>query len=279
VAERSVDLDRDRRFAFGRNWRRFLDTAGEPEIREAERALASMLATDDLRGRRFLDVGSGSGLSSLAARRMGAVVHSFDYDAESVLCTAELRRRHARDDDLDWVVEQGSVLDAAYLASLGTFDVVYAWGVLHHTGALWEALANCTGMVAPGGLLFVAIYNNQGLATRLWRVVKRGYVSAPRPVRAMLVAVAALALWGPNVVRGALRGRPFEKWREYHRKRGMSPMTDLVDWVGGYPFETATPAAVCDHTTGYGFRLVRLARTHGLGCNEFVFEKTAGSTP
>src|ERR1044072_5239228 len=102
-----------------------------------------MLEVDNLLGKKFLDVGSGSGLFSLAARRLGAQVHSFDYDPQSVACTGELRRRYFPD-DLHWVVQQGSVLDQGYLASLGSFDVVYAWGVLHHTGAMWRALDNIT---------------------------------------------------------------------------------------------------------------------------------------
>jgi len=140
----------DLRFQFGKNWGRFLEVLDDERIAEAERSLVEMLEVRDLRGRSFLDVGSGSGLFSLAARRLGATrVHSFDYDADSVACTRELKRRYYAN-DADWTIEQGSVLDPTYLQPLGTFDIVYSWGVLHHTGDMWRALGNVTDLVHPG---------------------------------------------------------------------------------------------------------------------------------
>jgi 2-polyprenyl-6-hydroxyphenyl methylase/3-demethylubiquinone-9 3-methyltransferase len=152
------------RFAFGANWRRFLDSLDDVRIREAEASLRAMLGVDHLRGRSFLDIGSGSGLFSLAAWRLGARVHSFDYDPQSVACTEELRRRYAPGDSR-WTIARGSALDAAYLLSLGQYDVVYSWGVLHHTGRMWEALELALLQLAPDGSLFIAIYS---AATGRW---------------------------------------------------------------------------------------------------------------
>ena len=144
----------------------------EGRISQAEAAIKQMLEVENLNGKTFLDVGSGSGLSSLAARRLGARVFSFDYDPQSVACTAELKRRYF-DADSSWTVEQGSALDADYLARLGKFDIVYSWGVLHHTGALKQALANVVGNVSEGGKLFIALYNDQGRASKAWWIVKK----------------------------------------------------------------------------------------------------------
>ena len=264
------------RFEFGRNWATFLETVDDQRIGTAEASLKTMLEVGDLRGKRFLDVGSGSGLFSLAARRLGARVHSFDYDPQSVACTAELRRRYVPADD-NWVVEQGSALDADYLKSLGEFDVVYAWGVLHATGAMWRALELVALPVAPGGKLFVAIYNDTGTQSARWKWIKRTYNSVPRFGRVPF----AVAVSAPSEIKEAvgalLAGRLPEylrSWTRGSQARGMSRWHDIVDWVGGYPYEVARPEEVFDFYRARGFTLTRLKTGRvGLGCNELVFEK------
>src|SRR5437667_10895072 len=133
MSTQAIEIGRGERFEFGKNWSRFLALLDDVRIVRAEESLKQMLEVDNFEGQSFLDIGSGSGLFSLAARRLGARVHSLDYDPQSVVCTAELKQRYYPG-DLEWVVEQGSALDADYLRSLGEFDIVYSWGVLHHTG-------------------------------------------------------------------------------------------------------------------------------------------------
>lgn len=168
----SQEVARGERFKFGKNWSLFLSSLDEKRIRTAEHSLTEMLELPDLTGKRFLDIGSGSGLFSLAARRLGATVHSFDYDPDSVACTAELKRRFFPS-DLLWTVEEGSVLDKKYMDSLGSFDIVYSWGVLHHTGQMWQALDNIWKSVADEGKLFIAIYNDMGSQSNRWRWINR----------------------------------------------------------------------------------------------------------
>lgn len=131
----TMALDEIHRFGFGANWMRFLAVLDDDRIAEAVASLKDMLGVETLAEKTFLDIGCGSGLFSLAARQLGARVCSFDYDPQSVNCAAGLRRRYFPDDP-DWVIERGSALDRHFMEQLGTFDIVYSWGVLHHTGAM-----------------------------------------------------------------------------------------------------------------------------------------------
>lgn len=255
------------RFGFGANWARYVSELTEPQVVSATADLAALLGRESLAGVTFLDIGSGSGIHSLAASRLGARVTSFDFDPDSVGCTTALRERFAGAAAADWhVVGRGSVLDARFMASLGSFDIVYSWGVLHHTGAMREAIAAAAARVAPGGMLAIALYNDQGVISDYWTVVKRLY-NSNAVGRAAMTALHLPYLGARKLVRlvsgkGAL-------------ERGMSLWHDYIDWLGGYPFEVASPADVRAWLSAQGFAM-RTERTVGnrQGCNEFVLART-----
>ena len=271
VASHAAETAAGDRFGFGANWARFLRHLDEHRIQAAEQSLIEMLDLPSLKGLRFLDAGSGSGLFSLAARRQGAQVCSFDFDPQSVACTQELRRRHCESrgetaDDAAWRVSEGSVLDPAFLATLGRFDIVYSWGVLHHTGDQWTAMDHVSHLVSPGGRLFIAIYNDQGILSRWWTAVKRLYN------RHWLARVLLIVAYTPYFI--GLRWLYRRVMGHGKLERGMSLWHDMLDWLGGYPFEVAKPEQVFQFFASRGFELRVLTTAGRTGaCNEFVFER------
>jgi len=279
ISAHSREVASRERFEFGANWSLFLATLNEGRIREAEKSLRQMLEVETLADRRFLDIGSGSGLFSLAARQLGASVHSFDYDPRSVACTVELKQRYFPQDG-NWTIEQGSALDENYMKSLGKFDVVYSWGVLHHTGEMWRALELAQLPVALGGKLFIAIYNDMGSRSMRWRLVKKTYNELPafvRPIYTVGVSVPSFAKSLLHALVTLRFGDYIRSWKRYgENNRGMSPWRDAVDWVGGYPYEFAKPEEIFDFYRARGFSLLKLkCGGAGLGCNEFVLLRDA----
>jgi len=258
------------RFSFGRNWQNFIGKLDEARIERAVRSLSDFLGVERIDGQ-FLDIGCGSGLFSLAAVRLGAAfVLSMDYDPESVAASREVRRRFAPD-AAHWDIRQGSVLDGAAMEALGLFDIVYSWGVLHHTGNMREAIAQVCGRVRPGGLLYIAIYNTYSRSRWIGRV-KRFYCRRGALVRRVMEV--GYAARGIAAYLARLRN-PIREIREYGRNsRGMSWWNDRVDWIGGYPYEHALPEEILALVGSLGFELQNLKTCNGgKGCNEYLFRR------
>ena len=273
-------MERDLRFAFGKNWDDFRAKALDPaRMEEARRALEMLLGAERIQGRTFLDIGCGSGLMSLAALRNGASrVVGFDFDADSVSCSEAVRREATADERSRWTIMRGSALDADFVASLGQFDIVYSWGVLHHTGEMWKAIETAALPVRPGGGIFaIALYNKvRGepgtFSSESWHAIKKAYVSGGRARRASLVG--AFCAWRVSIALSQLRS-PLREIRDYKSSRGMSWLHDAVDWVGGFPYEYASVEEVERFVVDRGLRRVSTlpGPVNGWGNNEFIFER------
>jgi len=269
------DVKKNSRFEFGKNWTIFLQSLNENRIMLAEKSLQEKLNIKSLQGKSFLDIGSGSGLFSLAAKRLGAKVYSFDFDPYSVNCTTELKEKYFSNDN-DWVISTGSVLDDEFMSSLSKFDIVYSWGVLHHTGDLLKALENAALRVSNDGYLFIAIYNDQGNISKRWLQIKKAYNFLPKGIKWLIWIPMLIRIWWRASLKDLLKGKPFHTWKHYaeFESRGMTPFRDLLDWVGGLPFEVASPEKIFEFYKNRSFKLTKLKTCGGgLGCNEFIFKK------
>lgn len=270
----------DTHFAFGRNWAEYAQKVGEPEIEQAVAGLRRLLGTHNLEGRSFIDIGSGSGLHSLAALRLGAArVLAIDIDADSVQTTRTVLGRFAPHGN--WAVERRSVFDLSP-DDPGRFDVVYSWGVLHHTGALTRALERASALCKEGGLFVFALYRRIWMDP-FWRVVKRWYSQAS-PAAQQRARSVRIALF-----RCALRlvGRDPKRYiTEYRSRRGMHFEHDVHDWLGGWPYESILPHEVDSLLSPLSFSLERsflskgrlLGRNPGIfgsGCDEYVYRRVA----
>ncbi len=261
-------------FSFGKNWQSFLKGLNKKSVEEAKISLIKFLdGKENITGKTFIDIGCGSGLFSLAAYKLGAKkVVSVDVDDFSINCATLLRNHEGAPEN--WDTYKGSALDSEFLTSLGTYDIVYSWGVLHHTGNMHKAIKNVISLLNPNGKLYIAIYNdNQRIlegTSKFWLQMKKVYNNSP-----WIIKVITQILYASYYILGLLiNGKnPVAYITNYQSLRGMNFFTDIKDWLGGYPYEFATPEAIISYCQSLGLKYIKGTTARSIGCNEFLFTK------
>lgn len=262
-------------FAFGKNWKSFSASALTQERVDRARAdFRDLVKSVPLRGKTFLDIGFGQGLALCLAREDGAIVCGNDIDSkctEALIMTLRLFPQ-VDPDSIEVVI--GSILDDSVIARLrnlpgvgaaGGFDIVHSWGALHHTGAMDDAIERAASLVRGRGHLIIAIYN-RNWTSPIWSVIKRGFVVSPRLIQRVLIVLFYPLI---AVTKAAVTGRnPFRK------DRGMDFYHDVVDWIGGFPYECAKAEEISTKLEALNFELERLIPAAiPTGCNQFVFRR------
>lgn len=253
-------------FSFGENFKKYLDNLRETNIREAVRDLGKWIGRDKITGHTVLDIGCGSGIHSLAFHFCGAkAITSFDHDINSV--EASKRLWSMADKPMHWTIMRGSILDPDFVKRLAQHDIVYAWGVLHHTGNLWRAMETATTLVKPGGLLWISLYT-KGPRFQKDLALKKKYNAATRFGKKLMETPFIL-----RAMRERLRNKqnPFA-WNQTKR-RGMNVYHDIVDWLGGLPYEVASPEEVHDFLCNRGFKAEKIEPRAETDCSIYLYSK------
>lgn len=267
-------------FEFGNNWQLFIKKhLNQERVEEAKKALLSFCNGNKIKNKTFLDLGCGSGLFSLVAYQLGASeIMSFDVDKNCISCCEYLREKERN--PANWKITRGSILNNEFAASLGRYDFVYSWGVLHHTGSMWKAIENALGLIKEGGLFYISIYNKAegfGLysdgrfgSSKFWEKVKKTYVNLPPFLQCIIDYISMVILVAGYLLKFK---NPIKEIKGHAKLRGMSWRVDIRDWLGGYPYEYASVKEVRQFITSRGFTLENVKSRGGLRNNEYLFKK------
>jgi SAM-dependent methyltransferase len=260
-------------FSFGENWKDYLSTIDERVLQVASKDIDEWIGTQRVTGKRVVDVGSGSGLSSLCFYKASpAELVSFDYDEHSVEATKSLRDRVC-DGAKIWKIMRGSILDKPFLDRLGVFDVVYSWGVLHHTGSIWAAVKNTQKLCRAGGLILISIYQAGDMYQR-HLALKKDFNKRSSDEKREIIERHALERYPDSTVSDAVN-----RMRSNVVRRGMNEYNDWIDWLGGLPYEVAYPSEIISRFLAQGFSPIRVVEEGQQGCNVYLFQNEQESGP
>lgn len=247
-------------FKFGKNWKNYSNKITKVNIEDSLRDLKYLLKSLKLKNNlTFIDVGCGSGVHSIAAKKLGFKVTSVDRDKTCIITTKKNFNKFYNSNKT--TIFQDDILNTKVFKK---YDIVYSWGVLHHTGNLWKALNNVKKLVKKNGYLIISLYKKTAF-DRMWVFIKR-YYNKFRVFRYFI-----------NILFMPFFFYISKKSRSY--RRGQNWYFDAIDWLGGYPYETMSPEKMKFHFSG--FQMIYISRNKpmkykgffGSECAEFIFKR------
>lgn len=254
-------------FSFGENWKDYVGTIDNDDITSANEDITDWLSENEITDKDIIDIGCGSGIHSYCFYKHGAnKLVSVDADPRSVEATSLLRDR--AEQPSNWTVSVGSILDDSLLENLGKFDVVYSWGVLHHTGEMWQAIENASTLAKPGGLFWISLYS-KGPGYPKDLAIKQKYNKLSNVGKKIFIARKIVKIMWKRLKKGK---NPIT-WNE-KVGRGMHKYHDIIDWYGGLPYEVASKDEIESFLDKRNFNLVRAQETKERTCSVYLFKKT-----
>jgi 2-polyprenyl-6-hydroxyphenyl methylase/3-demethylubiquinone-9 3-methyltransferase len=263
-----------RHYSFGKNWLEYSQSINSIHVDHVTSDLSRLLNLKDLTQKSVLDIGCGSGVHDVGFYQLGCRnLTAIDYDQDCITATNQTLEKFCPGSG--YKILQGDILSSK-TQSLGKFDIVYSWGVLHHTGNLLEAICKASTLVAREGHLAIALYRKT-LMCGFWKAEKRLYSRLPRIFQRFLELIyisffsIALLFTQKTSITNYIES--------YSSKRGMNFFADVKDWLGGYPYESISPHELRKLMSSLGFRQVYSLEGNsrigifGSGCDEFLFQK------
>jgi SAM-dependent methyltransferase len=268
-----------RKFSFGENWLSYQEYLNETRLRDAQNDIEEWIGKNNIKGKTIVDIGCGSGVHSFSLFKMGARrIVSIDVDPKSVEAT---KKMHAgAGSPHGWTIHDGSILDDNFIKTLPvrTFDIVYSWGVLHHTGSMWKAIEKSIQMIKPGGVYWIALYV-KGPRYAADLALKTKYNGASNFWKKVMVRKYIFRIIVKHLIYLNIRSAVKALFpKSYDVGRGMNLYHDVVDWLGGLPYEVASAGEVVEFTRKFGLILEKLTLAPEGGCNIFLFSKPKSIT-
>ncbi len=253
------------KFSFGKNWQAYSKNAlTKKSLMDFKHDFDELFNGIDFKNKKFIDIGFGQGLAILIAAEKGADVVGIDIDANNIkalnITLQEMGRVKVPKTDIV------SILDDDYVNRYkSNYDIVHSWGVLHHTGNMTKGFDNACDLVATNGYFICSIYNRHW-SSPIWKIIKYLYNISPlicqQLINGFFYPIIFIAKW---IVTGK---NPKQK------ERGMNFFYDVIDWIGGYPYEYATENEIIELVSKKGFVCIKSCPAAvPTGCNEFVFER------
>jgi SAM-dependent methyltransferase len=262
------------KFDFGSNWNSFFKKVNEQNIQKSIDSILELCPKEIVAGKSVIDIGCGSGINSIAFERIGArTVSAVDVDKGCLDTTNEMILRFTNAQKFQ--VFHCDILETEKLPN-SKFDLVYSWGVLHHTGNMNLAIMNSIKLVNQSGYLFIALYRKTAFCD-YWRFAKRTYVKSPIVLQKLYFLLAVMSFIPYDCIRGKVM--PSTLIKSYSSSRGMNYFTDIRDWLGGYPYESIKSHDLETLIESQGFKLIKSnAKPYhfglrGSGCDEFLFKR------